>query len=716
MKMLLKIKSMILFVFLIFLLSKPAESQNLQYVFSLIDSLKYDQAVLELNKIMKTDKKNPALYHLKGQIFTFRSINKEKSDPEGIFFRREAEEAFKEALRYENENIEILLDYGSLKKGQGYWAEAERLFKRVIRIDPLNIDAYSHLVDLFKDNLNKLHDIRQELAQTDRLYNSPYSKVALGKLYLHLEDYFEAERMLLKAVEMDSSSYLIFKYLSEAYYELNNYEKFTQSYYSYLKKIDKKEEFDNLYWEVIDILSDSEAVEFESADLEGRKEFFLNLWKNKNPNQLSESNERLVEHIKRLKYARKQYTAFNKRGYDDRGRWYIKLGDPDAKWTEPMAKPAPYGGFVTQVPPNESWSYQSIDPNLTFDFEGNRAGNFKEVPYFAGETGRQMYQERMHLGGIYALLGVARDEENFETLAQQEVGMRHAAVTEMEIKIEHYVPKFNFKTELDYNIDICQFKGENGKTLTEIYYGLYNGKLTPEFDPETNYYVLKLNVDFLMRDSLNNEIIRDKFTQESRFRSEQALKESISVDKKDLILDKGKFEFYVQILEKNSNIGNVFLIPLKVRDFNFDTVMISDIQFSNNIRAARTRDKYVKNGINIFPYPFVEISRNRQLNVYYEIYNLTKNDKSRTDYEITYNVQIVKRNESLLKKIFGGGSDLKESISFSIRRSETESNTFETTAFDLSNLKFGEYKLTVTIKDFVSEKSTSISDNFILIE
>ncbi|MFC1726715.1 GWxTD domain-containing protein [candidate division KSB1 bacterium] len=691
-------------------------AQNLDQVNVLLDSSKYEQAIEKLDELIKADRKNASLHHFKGRIYTFMVSGLEKTDPSAINAKREAEECFKKALKYDKENKEIHLDYGKLKIAQGYYDEAERRFNKVIELDELNSTAYSYLVELYGEDEKKLNKIRNNLIKIDKKHNNIDSKLSLSKLFYSMKEYNKADSTLALALKMENPGFEVYKNLAEFNYAKRDFDKFTEYYYSYISEIENREEFDNLYYDYVDIMSDEERETFKSSGLKKKGEFLLSFLNSRDPNPITTENERLVEHIRRLKYARQYYTAFLKRGYDIRGYWYVKLGPPDNKVSESMGGATNLHNTMTivQTPPNESWSYFSIDPSLCLDFSTSH-NVFREIDYFKGAVGWAMYRDRSYLGSQYTVLGGAGSITEFINMARDISHERIRARVEAEEKIDHYIPEFDFETNLNFIIDLCQFKGKNNNTKVELYYGLYNGQLRPVFDPVSNYYTLNFDVDFIVRDKNLNEVSKEKIPLESKFRSGQSLLESVSIEQKNIYLEIGKFELFLQMLEKNSNAGSILKTEINAKDFNADSLMLSDVQFSGNIRDSRPGDKYVKNGLNIFPYPFSEISKTRPLHIYYEIYNLTKNNRDKTSYEITYDIKILKRNESLLKKIFGG-ADLKESISFSIKRDGTERDTFETTAFDLSKLKFGEYLLTLTAKDLNSGRSTSISDKFIIIE
>jgi GWxTD domain-containing protein len=85
------------------------------------------------------------------------------------------------------------------------------------------------------------------------------------------------------------------------------------------------------YYDKIEyIASQKELSYFRNLSESGRKEFLKRFWLKRDSNPDTEKNEGLEEFIRRLKYVDNKYSTPFKKGYNtDRGRIYIKYGDPD---------------------------------------------------------------------------------------------------------------------------------------------------------------------------------------------------------------------------------------------------------------------------------------------------------------------------------------------------------------------------------------------------
>lgn len=120
------------------------------------------------------------------------------------------------------------------------------------------------------------------------------------------------------------------------------------------------------------VMSDSALRAFDAAAPRDRAGLARRFWDSRDPEALNGSAERLREHYRRMDYAHRQYplippghrydslVAFDATGsrFDDRGRVYVRHGEPDARTSLNL----------TGLPPNESWVYHRPGGDLLFNF------------------------------------------------------------------------------------------------------------------------------------------------------------------------------------------------------------------------------------------------------------------------------------------------------------------------------------------------------------
>lgn len=99
------------------------------------------------------------------------------------------------------------------------------------------------------------------------------------------------------------------------------------------------------------VASDADLAEFDRRAGALRADFVRRFWTGRDRLGLRPDGARLAEHFRRLMVARSRYLIFGEDGverFDDRGRVFIRQGDPDERVT--LAAPG--------VEPNESWCYR----------------------------------------------------------------------------------------------------------------------------------------------------------------------------------------------------------------------------------------------------------------------------------------------------------------------------------------------------------------------
>jgi GWxTD domain-containing protein len=120
------------------------------------------------------------------------------------------------------------------------------------------------------------------------------------------------------------------------------------------------------------VMSDSALREFDAVHGEARVAVAKRFWDTRDPDAFNGSAERLREHYRRIDLAHHNYPlvpaghrydtlkVFTATGslFDDRGRIYVRHGEPDDRTSFTMAG----------IPPNESWVYHLPAGDLLFNF------------------------------------------------------------------------------------------------------------------------------------------------------------------------------------------------------------------------------------------------------------------------------------------------------------------------------------------------------------
>jgi len=473
------------------------------------------------------------------------------------------------------------------------------------------------------------------------------------------------------------------------------------------------------------LLTEEQKREYTSLKSEKeRRRWEKRYWMERDPTPATTRNERWEEHLRRIAYARRAFPSLTSPWMDDRGRIYIKYGPPDERFVEPT------GGAYTWA--NESWVYHRLQ-GLVFDFVDKGNGyelvrDLSEAIKIAGGRSsarllRRLYLERSHLDTKYAQVASALDyidltfPGDVTQMPQAEMALErfHALKEKVaeQAPPEYYFPK-EWKKPLPFAFSYAQFRGRGDKNRIELYYGVSFEELT--FEPGTDgAFHATLKPTIAVFDSLGRPVGIDSAQIDLPVPEKKRIKDRHFVDQVLLHLAPGDYRLAIQMENPEGRRFGAYTTRLEVRPFSRDSLAISDVQFSHALSESPTSGgKYIKYGLKVAPYPYWVVPRNRPIYIYYEIYNLARNQKGETRYRIEHTIQVIKRKRGVLRHLFGGKG--REKIGAVIERQGVTPMAVEYFAFDLSQLPLGTMRLTVRVEDLVSGLVAQVEKTFQLVE
>ena len=127
----------------------------------------------------------------------------------------------------------------------------------------------------------------------------------------------------------------------------------------------------------------NELKAYKLVPKEVRRTFMMNFWRMKDPNPVTEVNEYVEEIKNRIRYSNAYFTHYQQGWTTDRGRIYIKYGEPYEKGKDLTSGTSRF--------PNKSyeiWKYR-VSENMTYIFIDSQGyGNFRLI--YAEGDGEQM--------------------------------------------------------------------------------------------------------------------------------------------------------------------------------------------------------------------------------------------------------------------------------------------------------------------------------------
>ena len=500
------------------------------------------------------------------------------------------------------------------------------------------------------------------------------------------------------------------------------------------------------------LLSKQEKAEYTQLPSPAvRKAYVEAFWKAYNPNPLLPENDRLLVHLRRRAYARKQFAAAKPPYFDDRGKYHIKYGKPASrlhdigglKRLRERAVDVALNSYTIQE--NESWSYVNITPNYVVHFA--KAGNsFQEIhslkELFVGSQRLGLlvwYLSDLLKGRFWmssAINETVTEIQAIETGLRSRGGGRSAWLKDSENTdfqlvrqvIEHIdkaenetirasldVPPAAYErvhavNKLAFAGAIAQFRGPVGQTRLEV----------TLWSPLKNYVTRldsvsgdAVNVEFacLLRDAAFDSLAGARL--QSKFPAKTAVLANLpdAVGSMTLMARPQAGELALQV--KNPSNGKLGFSQqnFNVRDFRGRELMMSDLQFFVKVADANQQQVLPiieREGVTLAPYPYKEVRRSTPLFFYFEVYNL-KSAGFENEYEVTYKVIRTRGQENIFKKLAGSQD---ASISMTNTRTVTAETSHELLGLDLSQLEKGDYRLEITVADAKKLIATSAQKEF----
>ncbi|KAB2881409.1 GWxTD domain-containing protein [bacterium] len=623
-------------------------------------------------------------------------------------------------LKNNAEDTEGIFLKGMLQRFEGKLRESEASFKQVISKDDRFVAFDLPNVWL------QLGSTYREMGEYDLAIDS-YKQGAL----INLEDTFPLIQ------------------LSLVFMDIGKDEEACEAFYGGLNDIRDPVTIEKVFIDAKEIASTDEIKQWESFKSNPEKlEFLKTFWKRRDPNPIDPVNQRLIEHYKRLNYARQTYSKAFKPWYDDRGALYIKLGKPERVY---------YGRPQQNIKENESWFYDNIKAGLFYDFVDfhgsyqltslfdavDHSAKIQDiVELFNERSSYNMYYQKIALKiKTQADVEQQRIEEQMQNAGGGLTGIgplidrlsraRDAAgalQTNQNLQDNtfnlNYVNKQNFifdvgAPHLPINCNFASFKGNKKDSRLEFYYVVPFNQLN--FVPsisETNKFSTGLKLNFALFDLKYDEVMKlDRDYMITAGGNE--ITSHFYIDQLDNEIPPGKYVAALEIRNNEKDRVGIYQFVVSVRDYSSDTLTVSDIEIAQYVDNTITREKFVKpkSTLKVVPNPAAGLLKNKPLTVYYEIYNLTLNNDGKSSYQISYSIKMAEGGQGFLKAITGVFGNKQEASTSSITTKEGKSTTEkEYIGFDISELPTGVATLEVKVKDLNSSKESSSVINLTILD
>jgi len=487
------------------------------------------------------------------------------------------------------------------------------------------------------------------------------------------------------------------------------------SYYSQCQDSLDEVTAGELLRDVTDIVFEDDRLLYENAaTLKEKQAFFRRLWKSRDPSLATDYNKRLAEHYRRLNHAKQNFHINMINGYDDRGRIYIKHGEPDQKVSD----------FVYERE-NVSWLYRKKPRDFIFHFL-RRYTNHEILPNLPPP----LYESRGELDLFYSLaamkLATGPSRSDLSELMMDENEILEPAFTLGETT-ETYNPYKGIQP-LDYYFYTADFMSRNANSSLYVYYGLPVNKL--ELLPDSSGSWVDYECAITLFDQEWNQVARafDERNYLLRPDPDKAGKGSLVIDRQVVSLPPGQYYYTVSVEDLNSGHLGIYRDTVEVTPYEHGRFNVSQIVLTTNItqvEKGQKPGKFARGRLNVMALPSRTFRRDQKVFIYCEIYYLNKDNQGKKRYNIDFSIKADKLDKGLASKIFTPFGKLlgkKEDISSITLTFDKEQENpdravqQEYISIDIIESPPGKYDLNITVTDNATGEKVTRDASFSIVK
>ena len=197
---------------------------------------------------------------------------------------------------------------------------------------------------------------------------------------------------------------------------------------------------------------------------------------------------------------------------------------------------------------------------------------------------------------------------------------------------------------LDFFFGSARFKGDESNTDLEVYYGIPTDGLTYA-EGEDGKQVAHLKRGVALFDEDNRQVHRAS--------NDILLSAEGNVDSMQTrfvpVMDRigivpGTYRMSVQILDMGSEKSQVYNQKVVIYPFESADLKISDIELAASIRPD-AGGEFSKRGLQVIPNPSLAYLPGQSIFIYYEVYNLKKDEFGATNYRVSYEVKSLEKKQ-----------------------------------------------------------------------
>jgi GWxTD domain-containing protein len=453
--------------------------------------------------------------------------------------------------------------------------------------------------------------------------------------------------------------------LAETHMAKRNYEGAGLAYNRYFRLLrgDVREIFEDITL----LVSTEESARLKSADPKMRLQARTVFWMMQDPTPTTPTNERRLEHYRRVNYAISNF-GLGEKPWDKRGEVYIQLGHPDHRsWS---------GNIVFETDPAVMKVKNRLN-NRTFQvrgeimpgdlrsggeglFSSREMGDIRGLPVFpvprtgaafrGGASVNANWESWIYAragGGIELTFIDYRGEDRFDfarvpegspsvhiwrSLAPETVFARATSTSP-----DHY--EFDYGgAPLTFHLDHATFRGEQDSTTLELYLGVPSDELGLEMRGDDVYG--QYDRQLAIYDGSGRVVYRDS-TRVNLPVPRTAVDDSgLLVSQIRTELTPGTYIVGARVRDPGTGKTQVGRERIDVSYYAESILTLSDLEVARTLSSETGTSAASKKGdLNVLPHPSRTFKQGNPVYLYYEVYNLLRDQNGETRYRVDYRIR-----------------------------------------------------------------------------
>ena len=281
---------------------------------------------------------------------------------------------------------------------------------------------------------------------------------------------------------------------------------------------------------------------------------------------------------------------------------------------------------------------------------------------------------------------------------------------------DHHIAEYAAQP-YEFYFDIADFRGAEGHTEVEVYYGMPNTSARYRSNDDLTELVVSRQAALVASEA--DTVFRTADQLVYRASGDRRTRGAFVPDVARLEVPPGVYRMEVRARNRLDGRLGIYRKSVIVKDYRTEDLELSDLQLAWSISESETEGKFAKQGLQVIPLPTRTFRKGKSVYIYFEIYNLTRDAFGQTRYRVQYTVRphtstglggIVAQ----LAQTFTGRK--REEVAIGYEQVGLEESEAAYVELDLGDSRTGRYDLRVEVTDLNAERVIGKETSFMVEE